>query len=78
MASVKFGKDSQEWKMFTEYWQLVQKYYEIEKNDNYWNEMMKEFAEFGKKYKDIPLSKPLAIGFVDTRDKLFQDMKNAE
>lgn len=35
MSAVKFSKGSEEWMMFTDFWQLCQKHWEVELTDEY-------------------------------------------
>ncbi len=66
MASVRFEKGSKEWLMFQDYWKLCQEFWGIEENDEYWDTAVRETSEFYKKYKDVVLSKYLAIAFSDS------------
>ena len=51
MASVKFSKDSPEWQMFTAYWSIVQKYYEPEDSESYWQGLIDDLNDFILKYQ---------------------------
>lgn len=75
MAEVKFSKGSEEWMMFMEYWNLCQKYWKIEKDDNYWDSLVKETNSFYEKYKSIKLSKRLAMALMETQEEKYKDMK---
>lgn len=77
MASKKFEKGSPEWEMFSDYWLLCQKYWEVEENDEYWNEAMQEAKEFRKKYERTnPIfSMEITLAFISTIDKKYKDMK---
>ena len=70
---VKFGKGSEEWMMFTDFWQLCQKYWETENNDSYWDNLMKDANLFYEKYKDITLSEKLTMAFIDTQEIKFKE-----
>lgn len=72
MASVKFEKGSREWYMFQDYWKLCQKYWIPEDNDKYWDDIVKESGDFMKKYRDIRLSKELALILIDNLEKLIR------
>ena len=50
MGSVTFGKTSSEWQMFRDFWNLCQKYWAPEKNDEYWEELINSGDAFCKKY----------------------------
>lgn len=51
MASKKFEKDSPEWNMFSDYWQLCQKHWEVEDSDEYFSQALEDAREFRKKYE---------------------------
>lgn len=77
MASKRFGKGSPEWKMFSDYWLLCQKYWEVEDNENYFQKAMQEVKEFRKKYeKTNPIfSMEITLAFINTIDKKYKNMK---
>lgn len=52
MAAETFGKGSDEFVLFNEYWKLCQKLWRIEENDKYWEEVVKEVDRFVEKYKN--------------------------
>ena len=72
MAQAKFQKGSDEWLMFTEFWQLCQNYWNIEDNDKYWWEMSKEADKFFAKYKHIPLAKEIALAFLKAQETKYK------
>lgn len=78
MAAVKFNKESAEWHMFTEYWKICQQYWEVENTDEYWEGLVQEAERFFKKYKNINLSKALIMGFLDTQEKIYKELKSKE
>lgn len=65
MASVKFTKDSTEFQMFADYWNLCQKYWEVETDEKYWEELVLDIDDFHRKYSNEPLAKKLALALVD-------------
>ena len=69
MASAKFNKGSEEWMMFTDFWNLCQKYWITEDTDEYWKEVLISSNEFYEKYKSIPLCGNLVIAFLDSQDE---------
>lgn len=81
MASVKFEKGSEEWQMFTDFWTLCQKYWEIEDSDEYWEKVIEATGEFHKKYKannDL-FAKKIALAFIDTiEEKSKQKQKDSK
>lgn len=50
MAGKKFSKGSKEWQMFMDYWNLCQKFWEPEDNDQYWEQVISEADAFYRKY----------------------------
>lgn len=66
MSSVKFAKDSKEWQMFVDFWNICQKHWIVEKgNDKYWENVIEEIKVFADKYNDVTLSRKLALAFLD-------------
>ena len=57
MASKKFNKGSEEWMMFTDFWNLCQKYWVVEDSDEYWESVISSANDFYKKYNHILLSR---------------------
>lgn len=53
-----FTKGSQEQKMFNDFWNLCQEYWEPENTDEYWVAFSENLNEFGMKYQ--PFSRMLA------------------
>lgn len=61
-----FGKDTDEFKFFMEYWQLAQKYAEPEPDDSFWESAIKDFTELFEKYKTrIFFAKNLCTGYLN-------------
>ena len=52
MASQKFEKDSEEWKMFMDFWQLCQRHWIPDSSEEYWQAFTDETNEFYKKHPD--------------------------
>lgn len=72
MASKKFNKGSEEWMMFTDFWNLCQKYWIVEGSDEYWESVIRSANDFQKKYNHILLSRRLALAFVDALEDVFR------
>ena len=72
MASKKFNKGSEEWIMFTDFWNLCQKYWIVEDSDAYWESVIRSANDFQKKYNHILLSRRLALAFVDALEDSFK------
>lgn len=69
MAEVKFGKGSEEWMMFTDFWKLCQKYWQVEDSDEYWDELIKDTQDFYRTYRDVLLSRFLANALTECKEK---------
>lgn len=77
MAAVKFGKGSEEWMMFTDFWQLCQKYWEIETdNDKYWEDLVEEVISFPQKHGNDKFAIALALAFVNTQSDKHKQYKS--
>ena len=75
MASVKFEKCSLEWNMFKDYWNLCQKFWIPEDNDEYWEDVVRETDEFYKKYKDVMLTKGITLELLTCLEKKSMEMR---
>ena len=65
MASMKFGKDTVLWQMFTDYWSMCQRVWIREDNPDYWKQVVDETSTFAGKYKDYRFAARLATALVD-------------
>lgn len=71
MASKTLGKDTPEFKMFGEYFNLVQKFYLHERTDEYWNALVESGNEFFNKWqKEVPLSRELVNAFLNYQERM--------
>jgi hypothetical protein len=60
-----FKKGSLERAFFSEFYELCEKYWVPEDNDNYWRSMIRDTEALNEKYKELqPLSKEIIVGFV--------------
>ena len=64
MAGVDFPKGSREWVMIAEFWLLCKRYWIVEDNDEWWNEVTDAANIFCKKYEDIILPRMLADALI--------------
>lgn len=51
MASARFEKGSKEFRWFGDFWQIVQKYWNPEDSDFYWDGVTKDINQLYEKYK---------------------------
>ena len=65
MASAKFPKGSDEFEMFTDYWNLCQKYWIPENNEEYWDTALAEIDAFAKKYGMTKFARGLGSALVN-------------
>lgn len=69
MASVKFGKGTEEWLMFMDFWNLCQKHWQVEETDEYWDNIIADASEFSEKYKSIPLAIKISVAFLESQNQ---------
>ena len=63
MASVKFNKDSPEFKLLNEFWAFLQKFYIPEDTDEYWQAFIVEYDEFIRRHPGDELARQLLKAF---------------
>lgn len=63
MASAKFGKGSEEWMLFRDFWSYCQKYWTPEEKDEYWEKLINDGDAFCKKYGNSIFSRKLIMAF---------------
>lgn len=57
----KFEKNDEEFRIFTEFWQLTQEFYEPEESDEYWEKLIDALNWFEGKHKGNKLCKHMII-----------------
>lgn len=55
MAGETFGKGSEEYILFKDFYALCQKLWRVEENELYWEEVIKEVDRFAERYKTCSL-----------------------
>lgn len=68
-----FKKGSREQKMFKAYYEIIQKYWLVERGDHYWNPFIDEAIAFEREFHDIPLARQLVNAFVNTQERSMKD-----
>lgn len=53
MAYKRFDKDSMEFKMFNEFWQVFQQFGEVEQTEIYWESLANRCRDFSEKYGEF-------------------------
>lgn len=74
MVAVKFAKESQEFKMFADYWNMCQKYWNIkDTDDKEWEQLVYDMQVFCETYTEISLARKLASALLDDLEKRCKD-----
>ena len=68
MAWAKLGKDTEEFKMFQEYWRIVQQYWVVEADKPYWEALDEDIGKFTEKYNN-ELALGIACAFYTAQEK---------
>lgn len=65
-----FKKDSLEWNMFKEFYQISLRFWKPELKDIYWKELIAAVDEFTAKFQDIPgnLATKIAVDFIEAKE----------
>lgn len=71
----RFGKGSEEFTMFTDYWQFVQKYYIPEPQDEWWEELIREADKLADKYGKTQYIRDLIMAHVNDCERRSKDAK---
>lgn len=66
MGHVKFKKESGEWQLFSDFWQLCQKFWVPEEDAAYWEQASGAAEEFYQKYKGVnePFAKEISCALI--------------
>ena len=72
MAKVTLGKYSSEFHMFKDYFEMVQKHWDVEQNDDYWKETIKSREEFCKKHTSHYAKKLSCVYLEELERKYFE------
>ena len=65
MASRKFEKGSESWKLFQDYWKFVQDYAIPEEKDEFWNEVISAGDVLCQKYGNRQYCKDLVMAHIN-------------
>lgn len=71
----RFGKGTEEFVMFQDYWKFIQKYAEPEDNDSYWEELAKESDAICRKYNNRQFIRDLVIAFISETERIWHEKK---
>jgi len=70
-------KDSEEWKVFREIWQMYQDFAIPEEDDKYWEELVKEVNRMEKTH-ETPVAKWLAYGVAKALNEIAKGEKKKQ
>ena len=70
---VKFGKGSEEWMLFMDFWKLTQAVWGIEGTDSYWEDVIALCEEYAQKYG--PFGKGLALALLSELERRSRNEK---
>ena len=74
MASMKFSNDSDEYKMFGEFYQLVQRHYVFGVEEKYWEDLTQEVQQFVDKWQSkVELARELGYALVKYEERMWKD-----
>ena len=62
-------KGTEEFMMFGEYFNLCKKYWDVSDTDEYWEGLICDLNKFIKKYKEIELSREIALAFSNAQER---------
>ena len=72
MAKVTLGKNSEEFSMFKDYYEMVQMHWDVERNDDYWEKTIKSREEFCKKHTSHYAMKLSCVYLEELERKYFE------
>ena len=75
MAEKRITKGSEEWMMFTDFWQLCQKHWEVELTDDYWEDLISDANDIYAKYSKIPLARQMINAFLNVKEEEYRNLK---
>lgn len=65
MGEVRFSKGTEEWEVFTEFWNLCQKYWIPESTDSWWDEALGKIDTFSKKNGQTEFVRGLCMALIN-------------
>lgn len=66
MTPAIFSKDSKEFQMFGDYWNLCKKYWNIKQSDSdEWEQFVYDVQEFCEKYECVSLARKIALALLN-------------
>lgn len=74
MANVKFQRESQEWKTLNEFWAILQKHYDPENDDTYWQTVIDDVNKFGMQ-EPAKLRRELARTLINVLEDRFKEAR---
>lgn len=74
MSSVKLGRDTEEFKMFHEYWRIVQQYWTVEADKPYWEALIEDIGRFTERFNN-EFALGLAYAFYEAQEIKYKEAK---
>lgn len=76
MAKEKFTKNSPEWEMFRDFYQICEQFWIPESSEDYWKQLTEAGDEFVAKYKNLhPTVVEIVAGFISGCSKKYEESK---
>ena len=75
MGSMKFERDSKEYGMFTDFWMYCQKFWIIEDNKQYWQDLVDATDALEEKYNSDKLLCSWMASFISQKECEYHEMK---
>lgn len=80
MSRRNFDKDSPEWKMIGDFWELVKSDWDIDidDGDKYWDKLKNDCMKFQKAHEHIPFAMKLACAYLDEQKRKESVLKSTK
>ena len=75
MASTKFDQKSKQWLMFRDLFQFVERFWIIQDNRQYWEEMIKAADDFEQKYQSDKLFCAWIAEFISQKEQEYHQKR---
>lgn len=68
-------KGTEEFMMMGDFFNIMKKFWKVQNEDSYWDNLRVTGNEFVKKYKDIPFAKGLMLALLDEQERKAEKIK---
>lgn len=62
-------KGTEEFVMFGDFFNICKKYWDVKNTDEYWENLISELGKFIENYKEIELSREIALAFSNAQER---------